>query len=252
MQFMVYETASKWCTTASLVAHPWGAWTWERESLWREKTDKEKSHKGIWRSGCPGGVPGTNSGRPTNTWDIWAWFVCKSILKGQNVPGTDGTHHGTDGTCPRTDGTHTRGCPAKILYVYWLFSFPSLGAKSLQKRRVAKVRKKSRKGSEKRKKKKQQKKSRKGSEKRKTKKEHVRWETEKILCPKDPQFYTPLALNCQKGQCLPAPVVFRNQSPMFRLFDSLDRFWDFCRTFGTRPPETISRLSCTVKISAFI
>ena len=31
--------------------------------VWREKTDKEKSHKGIWRSGCPGGVPGTNSGR---------------------------------------------------------------------------------------------------------------------------------------------------------------------------------------------
>ena len=27
--------------------------------------------------------------------------MCKSILKGQNVPGTDGTYHGTDGTCPR-------------------------------------------------------------------------------------------------------------------------------------------------------
>ena len=24
-------------------------------------------------------------------------FMCKSILKGQNVPGTDGTYHGTDG-----------------------------------------------------------------------------------------------------------------------------------------------------------
>ena len=43
--------------------------------------------------------------------------MCKSILKGQNVPGTDGTYHGTD-------GTHTRGCPAKILYVYWFFFFP--------------------------------------------------------------------------------------------------------------------------------
>ena len=41
----------------------------------RKKTDKEKSHKGIWRSGCPGGVPGTNSGRPRDTWDIWAWFM---------------------------------------------------------------------------------------------------------------------------------------------------------------------------------
>ena len=27
--------------------------------------------------------------------------MCKSILKGQNVPGTDGTYHGTDGMCPR-------------------------------------------------------------------------------------------------------------------------------------------------------
>ena len=27
--------------------------------------------------------------------------MCNSILKGQNVPGTDGTYHGTDGTCPR-------------------------------------------------------------------------------------------------------------------------------------------------------
>ena len=62
-------------------------------------------------------VPGTHS-------DIWARLMCKSILNGQNVPGTDGTYHGTDGTCPWTDGTHTRGCPAKILYVYWFFSFP--------------------------------------------------------------------------------------------------------------------------------
>ena len=36
----------------------------------------------------------------------------------------------------------------------------------------------------------------------------------KILHPKDPQFYTPLALNCQKGQHLPAPEVYKNQSPI--------------------------------------
>ena len=29
------------------------------------------------------------------------------------VTGTDGSH-----------GTHTKGCPAKILYAYWFFSFP--------------------------------------------------------------------------------------------------------------------------------
>ena len=35
----------------------------------------------------------------------------------------------------------------------------------------------------------------------------------KILCPKDPEFYTPLALNSQKGQHLPALKVYKNQSP---------------------------------------
>ena len=35
----------------------------------------------------------------------------------------------------------------------------------------------------------------------------------KILCPKEPEFYTPLALNRQKGQHLPAPEVYKNQSP---------------------------------------
>ena len=44
----------------------------------------------------------------------------------------------------------------------------------------------------------------------------------KILCPKDPDFYTPLALKtAQKGQHLPALVVYKNQSPIegvFRVF----------------------------------
>ena len=35
----------------------------------------------------------------------------------------------------------------------------------------------------------------------------------KILCPKDPDFYTPLALKTAKGQHLPALVVYKNQSP---------------------------------------
>ena len=33
-------------------------------SMEKKRTDKEKSHKGIWLSGCPGGVPGTNSDVP--------------------------------------------------------------------------------------------------------------------------------------------------------------------------------------------
>ena len=37
----------------------------------------------------------------------------------------------------------------------------------------------------------------------------------KILCPKDPEFYTLLALNCQKGEHLPAPEVYKKQSPNY-------------------------------------
>ena len=37
----------------------------------------------------------------------------------------------------------------------------------------------------------------------------------KILCPKDPEFYTPLALKTAKGQHLPALVVYKNQSPIY-------------------------------------
>ena len=35
----------------------------------------------------------------------------------------------------------------------------------------------------------------------------------KILCPKDPEFYTPLALKSQNSQHLPALEVYKNQSP---------------------------------------
>ena len=36
----------------------------------------------------------------------------------------------------------------------------------------------------------------------------------KILCPEDPDFYTPLALKTAKGQHLPALEVYKNQSPI--------------------------------------
>ena len=38
----------------------------------------------------------------------------------------------------------------------------------------------------------------------------------KMLCPKDPEFYIPLALNCQKGRHLPALEVYQKQSPTNR------------------------------------
>ena len=40
-------------------------------------------------------------------------------------PGQTGHITGQMGRVPGTDGTHTRGCPTKILYVYWFFSFPT-------------------------------------------------------------------------------------------------------------------------------
>ena len=39
-------------------------------------------------------------------------------------PGQTGQITGQMGRVPGTDGTHTRGCPAKILYVYWFFLSP--------------------------------------------------------------------------------------------------------------------------------
>ena len=51
------------------------------------------------------------------------------MLKGQNVPGQTGHITGQMGRVPGTDGTHTRGCPAKILYVYWFFFVPKQGKK---------------------------------------------------------------------------------------------------------------------------
>ena len=42
-------------------------------------------------------------------------------------PGQTGHITGQMGRVPGTDGTHTRGCPAKILYVYWFFFFSRKG-----------------------------------------------------------------------------------------------------------------------------
>ena len=39
-------------------------------------------------------------------------------------PGQTGHITGQMGRVPGTDRTHTRGCPAKILYVYWFFLSP--------------------------------------------------------------------------------------------------------------------------------
>ena len=41
-------------------------------------------------------------------------------------PGQTGHITGQMGRVPGTDGSHTRGCPAKILYVYWFFLSPQM------------------------------------------------------------------------------------------------------------------------------
>ena len=88
-----------------------------------QKTDKEKSHKGIWWWECPGSVPGMNSGRPRNTRDVWADLCGNSRSRGRMSAGRTGQMTGQMGHVHGTDGTQTRGCPAKILCVYWFF-FP--------------------------------------------------------------------------------------------------------------------------------
>ena len=91
---------------------------------WREEGDKEKSHKGIWWSERPGSVPGKNSGRPRDTRDVWADLCGNSNSRGRMSAGQAGHMAGQMGHVHGTDRTHTRGCPAKILYVYCYFSFP--------------------------------------------------------------------------------------------------------------------------------
>ena len=47
-------------------------------------------------------------------------------------PGQTGHITGQMGRVPGTDGTHTRGCPAKILYVYCFCSFPNKNAIAME------------------------------------------------------------------------------------------------------------------------
>ena len=82
------------------------------------KNDKERSHKRIWWSECHGSVPGKNSGRPRDTRAVWADLCGNSSSRGRMSAGQLGHMTGQMGHVPGTDGTQTRGCPAKIPYVY--------------------------------------------------------------------------------------------------------------------------------------
>ena len=50
--------------------------------------------------------------------------MCKPILKGQNVPGTDGTYHGTDGPCPRDRRDAHQGVSRQNSLCLLVFFFP--------------------------------------------------------------------------------------------------------------------------------
>ena len=64
--------------------------------------------------------------------DIWADLCGDSNSRGRlpvgqtgHMTGQTGHVYGTDETHTHTHThTHTRGCPTKLLYVYWFFSFP--------------------------------------------------------------------------------------------------------------------------------
>ena len=95
------------------------------KSYQEQKNDKENSNKGIWWWECPGSIPGINSGRARDTRDVWADLCGHSHSKGRMSAGQTGQMTGQMGHVHGTDGTQTRGCPARILYVYGFFLSPN-------------------------------------------------------------------------------------------------------------------------------
>ena len=94
------------------------------EGSMENKKDQENHIKEFGSRNAPEASQ-KNSGRPRGHPGRLGRFMWKFQFKGQNVRRTDGTYDGTDGTYDGTyDGTHTRGCPVKIICVYWVFSFP--------------------------------------------------------------------------------------------------------------------------------
>ena len=98
----------------------------------RKKPIKKNHIKEFGGRDAPEASQGQTRDVPGTPGIFWAWFVCKSILKGQNVPGTDGTYHGRD-VSPGQTGHKPGGVPPKILYVYCFFSFPNKPLETLNR-----------------------------------------------------------------------------------------------------------------------
>ena len=106
-----------------------------RPQIRREKTDKEKSHKGTWPSDAPEASQGQTRDVPGTPGTFGPDLCVNQCPRDRMSPGQTGHMTGQMGRVPGTDGTHTRGCPAKILYVYCFFFFPPTkqGPKSTSK-----------------------------------------------------------------------------------------------------------------------
>ena len=95
--------------------------------LWREKKPIKKNHIKEFGGRMPRRRPrdklGTSQG---HLGQLGLIYVCKSILKGQNVPGTDGTYHGTDGTCPRDRRDAHQGVSRQNSLCLLVFFFPHM------------------------------------------------------------------------------------------------------------------------------
>ena len=79
--------------------------------------NKETSPKGNWWSERPGSVPGINSEHPGR----WADLCGDLHSRGRMPTGQTGPMTGKMGHVHGKDGAHSKGCPAKILYVYHSF-----------------------------------------------------------------------------------------------------------------------------------
>ena len=96
------------------------------QSYEEQKTDKEKSHKGIWWWECPGSVPGINSGRPRDTRDVWADLCGNSHSRGRMSAGQTGTDDGTDGDMSTGQTGHKPGGVPPKFFMFIGFFFPQI------------------------------------------------------------------------------------------------------------------------------
>ena len=98
-----------------------------------EKNTIKKTHIKEFGGGMPRKRPRDKFGTSQGHRDAWADVCGHSKSRGRMSTGQTGHVTGQMGHVHGTDGTHTKGCPPKILYVYWFFLCPTIGILSYQK-----------------------------------------------------------------------------------------------------------------------